>query len=240
MSRPFPSPEVHLAPVGRRQLIRDQVFIRLRDDIIDGTLQPLDEIRDIDLQAEYRVSRTPIREAIMKLADLGLVEVSTNRYTRVAPLDVALQIQRAEAARALIAHMMRLAVPMLDADTMSRLRARVDAIRAVPAAESGTLPGLLRWFDFYEEIVDAAGNHVVAAILVDTLRPHLLRSVGDAPTPPPMAAYLQEYAETLMGLVEAGDAERAAACVDRAMLDTVITPMRQFLDLQANAPGSTI
>ena len=34
------------------------------------------------------MSRTPVREALRKLEDEGLVETSANRWTRVAPIDI--------------------------------------------------------------------------------------------------------------------------------------------------------
>ena len=77
---PIPSGPDNPAP---RRLLRDVVFDKMLDAIQDGTLQPGERLNDDELVTWLGVSRTPIREAIAKLVDYGLVEMEANRYTRV-------------------------------------------------------------------------------------------------------------------------------------------------------------
>ena len=56
-----------------RALLRDEVFARLRDAIVDGTFRPGEQLRDLELADWLGVSRTPVREALLRLADAGLV-----------------------------------------------------------------------------------------------------------------------------------------------------------------------
>ena len=67
-----------------RSLLRDDVYVRLRDAIVDGTFTPGEQLRDGDLAQWLGVSRTPVREALQRLERAGLVEVSPHRYTRVS------------------------------------------------------------------------------------------------------------------------------------------------------------
>lgn len=67
-----------------RKLLRDVVFDQMLAAIQDGTLQPGERLNDEELEQWLGVSRTPIREAISKLAEIGLVETAPQRYTRVA------------------------------------------------------------------------------------------------------------------------------------------------------------
>ena len=60
------------------------VFDSVLDSIHRGRLLPGARISDADLAAELGVSRTPVREALLRLRQVGLVEASANRYTRVA------------------------------------------------------------------------------------------------------------------------------------------------------------
>jgi DNA-binding GntR family transcriptional regulator len=61
--------------------LRDQVYRLMRDDLQSGMLRPGQRLVEGDLAARYRVSRTPVREALMQLARDGLViEVSDHRY----------------------------------------------------------------------------------------------------------------------------------------------------------------
>jgi DNA-binding GntR family transcriptional regulator len=66
-----------------RRLLRDVVFEKMIAAIQDGTLQAGERLNDDELVAWLGVSRTPIREAIAKLVDYGLVEMEANRYTRI-------------------------------------------------------------------------------------------------------------------------------------------------------------
>jgi DNA-binding GntR family transcriptional regulator len=60
------------------------IFNTLLAAIHDGTLLPGERISDGRLAEQFQVSRTPVREALQRLRDLGLIEASASRYTRVA------------------------------------------------------------------------------------------------------------------------------------------------------------
>ena len=77
---PIPTPETTPAP---RRLLRDVVFDKLLAAIGDGTLELGERLNDDELVSWLGVSRTPVREAIAKLSDFGLVDIEANRYTRV-------------------------------------------------------------------------------------------------------------------------------------------------------------
>jgi DNA-binding GntR family transcriptional regulator len=67
-----------------RPVLRDTVYANLRDWIIQGTLQPEEKLKDDELAKRLGVSRTPVREALMRLEDEGLIETSANRWTKVS------------------------------------------------------------------------------------------------------------------------------------------------------------
>ncbi|HEX6989963.1 MAG TPA: GntR family transcriptional regulator [Bacillota bacterium] len=81
----MPLPD-HVGPIERR-LLREQVYATLRDWIIQGVLRPNEQLRDHELARRLQVSRTPVREALRRLQDEGLVQAAAQRWTRVAPLD---------------------------------------------------------------------------------------------------------------------------------------------------------
>jgi GntR family transcriptional regulator, rspAB operon transcriptional repressor len=63
--------------------IGQQVYERLRDEVLTGSLHPGVWIREQDIASAWSVSRTPVREAVRRLAHDGLVESSPNRGVRV-------------------------------------------------------------------------------------------------------------------------------------------------------------
>ena len=69
-----------------RTFIRNEVYESLRQWIVCGDLEPGEKLKDKELAAQLGVSRTPVREALRKLEDEGLVETAANRWTKVAPI----------------------------------------------------------------------------------------------------------------------------------------------------------
>jgi DNA-binding GntR family transcriptional regulator len=72
-------------PRGNRA---DRVFEQLRERILNLELLPHADIDELDLAEEFNTSRTPVREALIRLASEGLVELLPNRCSHVASLDV--------------------------------------------------------------------------------------------------------------------------------------------------------
>lgn len=171
----MPLPVSDTAPVERR-LLRDVVYGRLYDGILDGTLEPGETLLDEKLTAWLGVSRTPIREALMKLADLGLVEMAPNRYTRVAPIDLKAIDEAIYTTGLLHEQAARTVVPALDNAAVARLDKALKELRK--AAKTRDLPGLGHAFnDFFLGLVRASGNQVLIG-MSEGLSPQLLRYVS--------------------------------------------------------------
>lgn len=68
--------------------LREVVFDVLRSAITSGTLQPGERLMENQLAEQMRVSRTPVREAIRKLEQEGLVVMVPRRGTYVADLSI--------------------------------------------------------------------------------------------------------------------------------------------------------
>src|SRR5207237_2145601 len=61
----------------------DEIALALEDAIISGELAPGTVLRQEQLSARFDVSRTPVREALRRLASTGLVSFVPNRGVRV-------------------------------------------------------------------------------------------------------------------------------------------------------------
>ena len=72
--------------------MRDDIFTQLRDDILNGTLPPGTQLKEIQLANRFGVSRTPVRDALSRLEDSGLAE-RVNRGLEVRGLDPEQVIQ---------------------------------------------------------------------------------------------------------------------------------------------------
>jgi len=63
---------------GHRQL-KDTVYVQLRDDIVNGVLPPGTVLREAELAARFGVSKTPLRDALVRLQKDGFVEIPPYR-----------------------------------------------------------------------------------------------------------------------------------------------------------------
>jgi DNA-binding GntR family transcriptional regulator len=64
----------------------DEIALALEEAIVSGDLEPGSVLRQEQVSAQYAVSRTPVREALRRLAALGLVSFEANRGFRVRTL----------------------------------------------------------------------------------------------------------------------------------------------------------
>ena len=69
-----------------RQVLHQDVAVRLRQRIVEGQLAPGAKLNERELSESLQVSRTPLREAIKMLAAEGLVELLPNRGAVVAQM----------------------------------------------------------------------------------------------------------------------------------------------------------
>lgn len=196
------------APVVDRTLLRDDVYGRLRDAIIDGTFAPGEQLRDGELADWLGVSRTPVREALLRLASGGLVVARPGRSTVVSSLD----LRATREARDVVAAMHRLAVldavPHLTDAHLAAMRAA--AARFAAAVEAGDIDAALAADDELHGIpVTVAGNRAVAAVL-EQFTPVLRRAERLRFTEPDAQGSLERHDE-LIRLCAAGDADGAAA-----------------------------
>ncbi|MFE4706137.1 GntR family transcriptional regulator [Peribacillus simplex] len=71
-----------------RTSVREEAYMILRDWIVQGLITPGQQLRDKELAEQLGVSRTPIREALLRLEDEGFVETKPSRSTIVSPIQL--------------------------------------------------------------------------------------------------------------------------------------------------------
>ena len=129
MSAPF------IAIEPRGTVLGDEVYARLGEAILDGRLAPGERLRDHELAEWLGVSRTPVREALQRLARTGLVEVSPNRYTRVSIPDPSLLQETHEFAILMLGDIVRLAVARCSDDQLAAMLEQLDDVIAASRAD---------------------------------------------------------------------------------------------------------
>jgi DNA-binding GntR family transcriptional regulator len=184
------------------------VYERLLAWITDGTLAPGETIKDVEIAEQLGVSRTPVREALQMLEQLGAIETQPGKSTRVAealPSDVPDVYRPLGELHALAAE---LATPNVGLKELDRMNAANEALsRAIENEDP--IAARLADEDFHEVIVSASNNRFLAEV-VNWLTTHArrLEALYFAQQAPAHASY-QEHRE-IMEAMRADDAKRAS------------------------------
>lgn len=145
----------------RRALLRDDVYQAIRDAIVRGELQPGEQLRDAELSAWLGVSRTPIREALLRLSRAGLVTADPGRATRVTAEDPAAIADAQAVAAALQALAMSLAAPRLGPGEIRRMETANEELTA--ALTAGDAEAAIAADDaFHAVAIEQAANPTLA------------------------------------------------------------------------------
>ena len=77
------------APVRRRRASgTKRIYHKIREEILCLKLRPGEPFDEVGLSKRFKLSRSPVREALIGLAGERLVKLLPNRSAIVAPLDV--------------------------------------------------------------------------------------------------------------------------------------------------------
>ncbi|HEX6551232.1 MAG TPA: GntR family transcriptional regulator [Ktedonobacteraceae bacterium] len=137
--------------------LRERVYQLVQRAIVSGELHPGQRVRDLDLAAQLGVSRTPVREALQRLEDEGLVETLPGASTRIVPLDTQAAREAFPVVAVLHALATRLAVETLTEQDLVSLRQANESL--VAALEDGDVTHAIQADDhFHDVFIRASAN----------------------------------------------------------------------------------
>ena len=184
-----------------------QVFDRLRESIISLALPPGTTLSRTALAEKFGVSSTPVRDALMRLEEEGLVEVFPQYATVVSKVDVALAQQSHFLRQSLELEIVR----MLALDHPEPLVAQLSLTIALQqqCAKAGDLPRFTEADnDFHRQLYVAAGKQDLWNLVrsrsghIDRLRRlHL-------PSPGKMQEILRLH-KSIVAAIDAGEPDEA-------------------------------
>lgn len=210
--------------------VGDHAYDAIHAAIIDGDFAVGDRLRIRDLAQDLGTSVMPVREALRRLEEVGLVESIPHRgaivkgFTHRELLDLY-GVRRTLEVDATVA-----GVPALDDRRLAAMRAEFAAMQAAVVAED-SLEYLARDEAFLEIIYEAAGN----AVLVEMIRTlwHRCRSYkirgAEAAMESADPSTLLTFQEQLVAAAAKGDAA-AAGHITADSLDSAIARIRASID----------
>lgn len=214
------------------QSLTQRVYYKVRELIASGVLQPGARIDERLLSEELMVSRTPLREAIGKLAKEGFVEHRPYKGNFIRAFTVKQVNDLFELRTALEALAVQLAVPKLSEQDLSTLRSILDdtqvALERGDMVEYSTADqrfhGTLAHLSDNESLVEALG------LLKDQVQ--LVRLVANQD--PGVVERTARQRPQILAALEARDAESAAQLMKEHIED-----VRRNMVAQVEAPANS-
>lgn len=205
---------------ARRQTIATQAYDRIRDAIVTTAMKPGTEISETEIAETIGISRTPVREAFIRLAEEGLLDVQPQSGTRVSRLRVS-RIREAVLVRGIIEGEVIRRAPA--APSPRRILELEDSIRQQRLSLLALDFALMHRHDmeFHQRLMAAYGcPHAWAAceaVADDIARIQFLigMDVGH------VQGVIREH-EAILAAVRAGDHLAAAAAVERHIANAAI------------------
>jgi DNA-binding GntR family transcriptional regulator len=140
ISRSDPSGQLaDFAALPARRLIAERAYFDLRDRIVTLRLSPGTALVEDELMKELGIGRTPLREAIKRLALENLVEVRPRRGTYVTEVNVADIVHITEVRAELEGHAAQLAAMRMDDERRAAAEALLGELEELDPQDSEAL-----------------------------------------------------------------------------------------------------
>jgi len=219
-----PVPTQTAAVESGRLLLADVVYERLMSVIVSGELAPGEVVREEEIGAWLSVSRTPVRDAMRRLGDQGLLSYQPNRGSRVAPLDPPHLEEVLDVVATLSGKAAARVAPDLGAADLAMVEAHLD--EAAKAHANGE--GIARAVELdaaLDVLLARAGNRVLTRTVVG-MRPHVDRLLGLLPGWPE-ATLVEERTTALVDALRSRDPGTAGDAVHDLVLELGHTLMAE-------------
>ncbi len=202
--------EPHASPSGRPRPVTaaEAAYGHLKNMILDNALPPGTQRLEVELAVELGMSRTPVREAMLRLEQDGLVSIVPRHGMRVLPVSLAdirdiyevLTSLEPTAAEAL-------ARRRLPGEALRPLHAACDAMAAAVAAGDRAAWAMADE-SFHRGLVELCGNRRLAAMVMQVWdQSHRVRMLTLNLRPLPEASTAEHRA--IMVAIAAGDGDGA-------------------------------
>ena len=202
-----------VAPVGRAETLTEQAYRQLEEQIVTLQLEPGEFVSEFALAKTLKIGRTPIREALQRLAREGLVKILPRKGILVSDTDPRKQLLVLEARRELERLLCRVGAQRASEEQRHRLRAIADGMDR--AAKTNDDIAFMRLDRELNLLISEAGHNEYASGAMRFLHGHSRRfwymhykQTADLP----LCARL--HAAQARAIADA-DPERAAECADR-------------------------
>lgn len=212
---PFPNWEIDFSAQVTPQIARI-----LRERIIQNDLKPTDRLSEAELASFYKVSRQPVREALIRLSFQGLVEVRPQRGSFVTKIDYYSVLDARFLREAIEADICKILAAKRDAAAVKELKDQIKQQRNLQNTN-------LREFSilderFHRTLAEAAGK-AGAWRQIEGLKSQMDRVRYLALTKVPINSLIDQH-ESVVDQIESGDLAAANLAI-RTHLRAVLSDL---------------
>lgn len=204
-----------------------QAYAALRHAIVTLKLRPGQPLSEQGIAQQLRTSRTPVREAFIKLADTGLIEVQAQRGTFVRKISAKAVRDARFVREAIETVVLREAVGRLSGAFFTAMHELVAAQRA--AAAGNALERFLALDDAFHRAFATAIDHGHAWTVVEAQKAQIDRvRYLSLPGATPIDRLIDQH-EAILAAVERGDASAAETAMRTHLAEVlaVLEPLSQ-------------
>ena len=194
--------------VDQRSPVGPQLYRILRERIIRNDLTPGVRLSEAEFAVAYSVSRQPVREAFIKLADVGLVDVRPQRGTYVRKISSNAVMDARFVREAIEADIVKCLATKRDGVLVAELREQLEGQRKVTREPERFMKADER---FHRSLAEGAGKSYAWSV-VEGLKAQMDRvrflSLMHFPTEKLVAQHT-----AIVDAIDAGDRQRAESAL---------------------------
>lgn len=191
-------------------LLREIAYTRIKEAIRAGELAPGQPLSEARLSEAFQISRTPVREALQKLAQEGLVQIHANRTVTVAALSLQEVLNILHLRSILEPELARLVAG--SAPSPEVIRTLRESVRAMErAALEGDRPAWSRADDLLHETLCAACPNELLGQMALQMRNRMQLLATDAQTTAARLIACTAEHQAVVEAIASGDGQRAQA-----------------------------
>jgi len=190
-----------------RPNLRDQIYDVLKKLIITGQIKPGEKINEENIASSLKVSRTPIRETLVRLEHEGIVEITPRKGAHVVSISKKRIMDIMKVRGVLEGLVTRLAIENMTDDLLNKLKGTLKKQKAIvgePKSEKRLLKAAHIDAELHANLLEGCDNEF-AKNMMDIINLHLqfirLRTVV---LPGRMEKTYQEHVK-VMEAIELGD-----------------------------------
>jgi DNA-binding GntR family transcriptional regulator len=223
---------------GVHRQLKDAVYLQLRDDIISGALPTGAVLREAELVTRFGVSKTPLRDALVRLQKDGFVDIPPYRSAVVVGYSQTDLREIYELRELLEGACARQAALHIDGDALAQLAHIVQASAACVTG-SATVPGreeeLARLIQQFDLALYAQSRNSRIDEMVGNIRGHVQR-IGRLTTgiPGRLAKSVSEH-QVIYDAIMQRDGAGAEALMRRHILSVMADQLASIAE-PAGAP----